>query len=733
VTSPTRNLCKFFLIAATAGFLALLSSCSSASQAASSPLTTAPTTDTEQSAFSLKASPTSLSMNQWGSGQASIAVNNSSGNVSLSVSGLPAGLVASFSPIAGGASTLTLQATDDLPPGPATVTITGTAGATSTTTSLSLSLVELPVVRDGNGYCNPNGNWSGARSDGYAQLPQTCFYTPLLATPSPGKVTALASGGDLQTALNTAECGDTITLQAGASFPLNSAVLPSNGCDDQHWITVRTSAPDSALPPEHTRINPSYAGVGSLPSRPTFSGGSANVMAQILETAASLPLIPGDHYRFIGIEITRSANGKFYNSLVHTETSKVIFDRCWIHGDAVDDTAHLVQIALGSDHIAVIDSYLNDAHCATTGSCTDSQDVGEHDGGFAIKVVNNFLEAAAENIIFGGGAATSVTTDVEIRLNHFFKPMSWNPSDASFLGTKFIVKNNLELKEGQRVLVEGNYFQNTWGGFSQEGRIIEVGPKNQQGQDDSNLCPICFIADLTIRYNYAAQGAGGIGIGDGATQNGAWAAGSYDYSFHDLIFDGMQYAECYGCGGFLSEIGSGYSTTSPPPSTLNNFSMNHVTIVNIGFLGGPKTPTGLMEMSGPPANNPTNTPQITNLSWTNSIIDAGNSGAYPMGGGTTNCSVGEKTVASKITACWTGASSFAGNILVTDYVASPLTLPQGNHTSATWDAVGFVNFNGGSGGNYQLSSTSPYKGLATDGSDPGADVTAVMSPVPSVQ
>jgi hypothetical protein len=457
-------------------------------------------------------------------------------------------------------------------------------------------------------------------------------------------------------------------------------------------------------------------------------------MAQILEKFATLPIIPGDHYRFIGIEITRRADGRFYNALVHTETSKVILDRCWIHGDAVDDTAHLVQVGPGSDHIAVIDSYLNDAHCSTQGTCIDSQAVGAHDGGFAIKVVNNFLEAAGENILFGGGAATSVTSDIEIRLNHVFKPMNWNPADASFIGEKFIVKNNLELKEGQRVLVEGNYIQNTWGGYSQNGASIRVGPKNQEGSNDTNLCPICFVADMTIRYNYVQHGAGAMDVGDGATQDGAWAAGAHDYSFHDLIFDGMQYPECYGCGRFLLQIASGYDSANPPPATLNNVSINHITVVNVGFLGGHDSATGFLAMGGPPANNPTHTPQITNLSWNNSIIDAGNSGAYPTGGGgDRNCAVGEKTVADKIVACWVGASSLAGNLIVSNYAGSPLVFPQGNQTLSTWQSVGFVDFNGGDGGNYQLSSASPYKGAATDGSDPGADVTAVMSFIPAVQ
>lgn len=98
------------------------------------------------------------------------------------------------------------------------------------------------------------------------------------------------------------------------------------------------------------------------------------MMAQILETSTVAPLIPGDHYRFIGIEITRPQNRKWYNSLVEMQTSKVIFDRCWIHGDSLDETTHLVGLGHGNDHIAVIDSYLDDAHCtAVTGACLDSR------------------------------------------------------------------------------------------------------------------------------------------------------------------------------------------------------------------------------------------------------------------------------------------------------------------------------------------------------------------------
>ncbi|PYX23748.1 MAG: hypothetical protein DMG87_04895, partial [Acidobacteria bacterium] len=83
-----------------------------------------------------------------------------------------------------------------------------------------------------------------------------------------GQIHQVLAGQSLQTALNNAQCGDTIALQAGATFS-GSFTLPAKACDDQHWITIRTSALAS-LPAEGTRITPCYAGVSSLPGRPSF-------------------------------------------------------------------------------------------------------------------------------------------------------------------------------------------------------------------------------------------------------------------------------------------------------------------------------------------------------------------------------------------------------------------------------------------------------------------------------
>src|SRR5208283_6039525 len=106
--------------------------------------------------------------------------------------------------------------------------------------------------------------------DGPAQLPVATVASAMSQTPAPGSVISVNAGGDLQSALNSAVCGNTIQLQAGATFTGNFE-LPAQNCDSGHWIWIRTSAPNSALPAEGQRLTPCYAGVASLPNRPAYN------------------------------------------------------------------------------------------------------------------------------------------------------------------------------------------------------------------------------------------------------------------------------------------------------------------------------------------------------------------------------------------------------------------------------------------------------------------------------
>jgi hypothetical protein len=184
-----------------------------------------------------------------------------------------------------------------------------------------------------------------SKYDGPAELPRIYVQSDLAYTPAPGVVISVPNGGDFQQALNVAKCGDTIELQAGATFT-GSFILPAQPCDGAHWIIVRTSAPDSSLPPQGTRISPCYAGVASLPARPPFNCTSTNnVLAKLqFQYSGSGPITfaqGANHYRFIGLEITRTAGSQTVYNLVFNHggaADHIVFDRSWLHGNAQDET-----------------------------------------------------------------------------------------------------------------------------------------------------------------------------------------------------------------------------------------------------------------------------------------------------------------------------------------------------------------------------------------------------------
>ena len=78
----------------------------------------------------------------------------------------------------------------------------------------------------------------------------------LTATTASAATITVNAGGNLQTALNSAQPGDTIVLQAGATFTGNFTLPAKSGAA---YITIRSSAADASLPAANVRIDPRYA------------------------------------------------------------------------------------------------------------------------------------------------------------------------------------------------------------------------------------------------------------------------------------------------------------------------------------------------------------------------------------------------------------------------------------------------------------------------------------------
>lgn len=239
------------------------------------------------------------------------------------------------------------------------------------------------------------------------------------ATPVTGRSIAVKSGGDFQAAIDEAKPGDEIVLAAGAEFR-GEFVLRNKGRGDG-WITIRSSAMDR-LPKFGTRVNPKMAGM--MPK----------IVA--LKTNPAIATERGAHnYRLMGLEVTvparTPANWVLIQTGDGTETmqgqlpSAIIFDRDYVHGEVL---CHCKRgFALNGTRMAVVNSYVSEFH----GIGQEAQAVAAYVSPGPMQIVNNYLEAAGENLILGGAYVPLpgvVQRDVEIRNNYFRKPLKWMKS-----------------------------------------------------------------------------------------------------------------------------------------------------------------------------------------------------------------------------------------------------------------------------------------------------------------
>ena len=598
---------------------------------------------------------------------------------------------------------------------------------------LALLRVVFSLLILGSSFCpatsaQSSGASDGKNYDGPAELPREYVKSSLKDTPATGKTWMVRSGQRVEQVLSSASCGDVIELEAGVTFSGNF-VVPAKSCDDSHWIIIRTSAPDSSLPPEGSRLTPCYAGVSSLAGRPPLHCAStANVLAKIEFTGKNgsgpITLAPGaNHYRLIGLEVTRAVSPATVYNLIQFDglADHVVFDRVWVHGTAQDETVR--GILLGSSrYVAVVDSFFTDFHCvAKTGSCGDTQAIG---GGFGdrpmgpYRIVNNFLEASGENILFGGGPATMTPADIEIRRNHMFKPLTWMKGQAGYVGgptgNPFIVKNLFELKNAQRVLIDSNIMEDSWGGFSQVGFAILLTPKNQTGRNGTDLCPACQVTDVTIRYTSIRHVAAGLQIANTVAGNKTGAPlDGQRYSIHDIVIDDIDGKKYTGPGEFAQiSVGAG-------APVVQNVTINHVTAF----------PPSTMLMVGDTVATST---QMKNFVFTNSIINAGTYPVWSTGGGPANCAFHNSALIT-FKECFSNYSFAANAIIATPSAHPPASWPANNFFPASGAAVRFANYNGGNGGDYHLQSSSPYKGKGTDGKDLGADVDRIRSATAGIE
>ena len=319
-----------------------------------------------------------------------------------------------------------------------------------------------------------------------------------------GDIHQPASASELQTLLNTQtlngktlKLGDTIVLQANVTYS-GKFTFPKVDTGSG-WIIVRTSNESGIPRPDH-RINPSYA--------------AAMPKLEISTNDAVVKFASGaHHYWLAGLEIrypNTDPNAK-NDSLVRigsSETvsanlpSNIVIDRCYIHGNSNGELQR--GVALNGTYSAVINSYISDVHLRNS----ESQAIISQNTSGPLKVFNNYLEAAGENLFFGGVSAISQSpsgpSNVEVRGNYLYKPTAWRDNLTNPNLPHWNVKNLLEFKSGQKVLVAGNVLENNWINSDQHGFAVVI---KSTAESPNNV-----TQDVTFINNIVRHTLNGVGV-----------------------------------------------------------------------------------------------------------------------------------------------------------------------------------------------------------------------------
>ena len=249
-------------------------------------------------------------------------------------------------------------------------------------------------------------------------------------------------------------------------------------------------------------------------------------------------------------------------------------------------------------------------------------------------------------------------------------------------GGPWLIKNLIEFKNVRRVVIEGNVLENSWPN-GQQGWAFVMWSVTQQGG-----CTWCVTSDVLIRNNLIRNVAAGFQL----SEKFGVAVSMQRIAIRNNVMIGVDNPAVTGGGyGFLVQ-------NVIPSLTIEHNTFFIPTIAALEWVSSTPIPNHIVR------NNLTG------------------GGQYPLFASPTN------TWASV-----TGTGSdFSGNVvaLAAGFASG---YPAGNWYPTSLDAVGLA---GGGTAAYNvsvpasalaLSNSSPYKAKATDGTDPGANISAITN------
>lgn len=309
------------------------------------------------------------------------------------------------------------------------------------------------------------------------KLLAAALLTLLASTSAFAETIKVGAGGDLQAALNRAVAGDVVAIQPQATFIGTFRLPPKAG--------VVTLTSDSVLPVR--RLAPT----------------DAALLGTIVSATSEMALDIQDskNWKLDGLRLLPNVGG-FGDIITIWRSDNIYMDRLLIIAPTLVEQKRAI---LGNGtHITLTRSYI--AGIYRRGQ--DSQAFCAFDGAGPYLISDNYLEAASENILFGGSNSSTIAdipADILIENNFVTKPLSWK-ADLEQRGFGRNVKNLLELKAAKRVVIRNNIFENNWAdGQAGAGILFTV-------RNDASTAPWSTVEDVLFSDNTLRNSLRGINI-----------------------------------------------------------------------------------------------------------------------------------------------------------------------------------------------------------------------------
>ena len=562
-----------------------------------------------------------------------------------------------------------------------------------------------------------------------------------------------ASGNDfqnLQTALDSAKPGTILLLAPDTFFsPAASGAggflyylfknKPNN--TNGKWIILMPQL-FSLLPPSGQRLDPEaqtgftyYPKVrNALPKFPTMAKNGYPALA--FDRLAN-------HYMLIGLDVFTNLNYKsgngdevHYGNLIevgdgggaccaavhlngnmqdslYEVPNHITFDRCYVHCEKSTATGKTTTvkrgISLNSASTAVVNCCISNIVCEGF----EASSIAGWNGPGPFRIINNYLESSGINFIYGGAEILipQVPADLEFKNNYCYKQPRWKVGSANWDGNNYCVKNNFEIKHIKRALIEGNVFENCWQHCAgQKGFALTLTLRSIQGG------PLSEMTDVIVQNNLIKN-----------TQQGVAVLGR---DYYDTVSTSVPQANRMKIYNnlFLLDTSAQAGFGVYQFTDMQNLIVDHNTAIN-------QKNDRPLNIYWSPAMNGTN----KNISFTNNLHYHNNAGIA----GDDGASAWENALFSVWPDVTDSNMRFNRNVMArtsTSHSLAYLSLycyPSMFKWKASknyWpssDSIMFVDSTNGRNNimGFALSSTSPFKKLAFDGEDIGADISKIKTAI----